>query len=826
MMAMDLPDHRDLSPNLLGFLHHNFTTNTAATDNHRHHFTLLHDRACDLAEGLTAECAESDAHLLHLQQNLPKLLISWISRSIAAKTALHSLTRNRTSPFGIGSMKIQRILSEDLPQLARELKRIDDIRSYADTTLQLEAMVGDLEDAVLSFLNSKTGKALAANCSDPLVLIGHGSRQEKFFQAVRSMNDIEELLISPVKFQPQWCHLMKSVDSRVNKILTVLRPQFLADHRALLSSLGWPPKVLTSTIGGKISALPNPLLLMQEDKKKAYSASFQALCALQHLQARREKRQLDLLGQKKKLSTGLWAIDELVSPIASRIEHHFSKWADQPEFVFALVYKVTRDFIGGVDDVLQPLIDRAKLVSFSAKEAWVSAMVHTLSEFLAERVFPVLSERYNEKKSRLEVISSWLHLIDLMVNFDKQILSLLSSESYLFLGDSKSLVGSSRALYVFSLFSDRPDYLKIWAKIELKEGKRKLKAELRHERAWLVSTKLVGSIVDITNEQFVLYTREDHKAPLIAESALKLAWEMIERCRTLPDILARILFIRSTAAKLLWYFFHLLLLQYKSTKLLATDCDNDSLPTLCGVINAARYCEYKLQQWSDDVNFLEMRIAENDTSTCVKVDANDDFYFFGGEIKSLADLEMNLIMEIISGLLYHFERLTHEYVQNEKRFEQEGDDVGVIGASEGTDFLVSVDFIEALDTLRNRLCVIYGSLNPKDFSDLWRSVADGLDRFISASIFMSDYRFSEKGISQLGADMRALFHVFKPFCDRPEAFFPRIRNSLKLLEMDRQDLGRLQFVSSNSSDRTRCLHFCGITQLSFDQADKILRNRN
>ncbi|GFS37842.1 RINT-1 / TIP-1 family [Actinidia rufa] len=733
MMAMDLPDHRDLSPNLLGFLHHNFTTTTAATANHRQRFTLLHDRACDLAEGLTAECAESDAHLLHLQQNLPKLLISWICRSIAAKTALHSLTRNRTSPFGIGSMKIQRILSEDLPQLARELKRIDDIRSYADTTLQLqlEAMVGDLEDAVLSFLNSQTGKALAANCYRSVSFDCNDSfqvtesRQEKFFQAVRSMNDIEELLISPVKFQPQWCHLMKSVDSRVNKILTVLRPQFLADHRALLSSLGWPPKVLTSTIRWKISDLPNPLLLMQEDKKKAYSASFQALCALQHLQARREKRQLDLLGQKKKLSTGLWAIDELVSPIASRIEHHFSKWADQPEFVFALVYKVTRDFIGGVDDVLQPLIDRAKLI-----------------------------------------------------------LSLLSSESYLFLGDSKSLVGSSRALYVFSLFSDRPDYLKIWAKIELKEGKRKLKAELRHERAWLVSTKLVGSTVDITNEQFVLYTREDHKAPLIAESALKLAWEMIERCGTLPDILARILFIRSTAAKLLWYFFHLLLLQYKSTELLAIDCDNDSLPTLCGVINAARYCESKLQQWSDDVNFLEMRIAENDTSTCVKVDANDDFYFFGGEIKSLADLEMNLIMEIISGLLYHFERLTHEYVQNEKRFEQEGDDVGVIGASEGTDFLVSVDFIEALDTLRNRLCVIYGSLNPKDFSDLWRSVADGLDRFISASIFMSDYRFSEKGISQLG------------------------------------------FVSSNASDRTGCLHFCGITHLSFDQADKILRNRN
>ncbi|XP_052180264.1 RINT1-like protein MAG2L isoform X2 [Diospyros lotus] len=685
--------------------------------------------------------------------------------------------------------------------------------------MQLEAMVGDLEDAVLSVVNQRARNAL----------MDHESRQEMFFQAVRFMNDIEEILASPVKFQPHWYHLLKSVDSRVDNILTLLRPLVLADHRAVLSSLGWPPKVWTAeTQNRKTSILPNPLVLMQVDRQKAYSKSFLALCALQHVQKHREERQLGLVGQKEKLTIGLWAIDELVSPIASRMEYHILKWTDQPEFMFALVYKITRDFIVGVDDVLQPLIDKTRLVSFSAKESWVSAMVQSISAFLTKRVFSVLSERYREKETRLEVITSWLHLVDLMVSFDKKMLSLLSSEHYLFMGDAERLEGSSRYLSVFSVFSDRPDWLKIWGKIEIKEGTVKLKAELKHERAWLFEIKEeASSAIDRTNKQFLLYTREDHKAPLIVESALKLAWEMIDRGKNLPDILSRIQFIRSTATKLLWYFFNSLLLQYKRTECLAHDCSNDSLLTRYGVINAARYCEYKLQEWSDDVNFLEMKIAESEYNACVKGDGDDNRRFFGEEIKCLADLQVNCLMEIIAGILYQFETLTQEYIQNKEQFKQEKEDASGFGASMCMNFPVSDDFLEALDSLRSQLCIIHANLNPLDFSDLWRSVVDGLDRFVFSSMFMNGYRLSQRGIDQLRADMQALFLVFKPFCARPEAFFPRVRNALKLLDMNRKDLRQLQVVvSSNVLDRTDCVRSFGIMHLSFDQAEKILSSRD
>ena len=67
----------------------------------------------------------------------------------------------------------------------------------------------------------------------------------------------------------------------------------------------------------------------------SYAQSFQVLFALQQLQTRREVRKFKTLGQKE-CDIRLWAIEELVSPIAERMEYHFLKWAEQPEFILLL----------------------------------------------------------------------------------------------------------------------------------------------------------------------------------------------------------------------------------------------------------------------------------------------------------------------------------------------------------------------------------------------------------------------------------------------------------------------------------------------------------
>ncbi|XP_015897371.4 RINT1-like protein MAG2L [Ziziphus jujuba] len=776
--SSSLPKNSELSTEQLRFLDQHFK---APED-------LFHGASHHLLTTLLRDCSNLETHILHLHTSLARRTVSWISRSFAAKNSLHNLNLDLqnlsllTTQHGIGSKKFRRVLGVELPQLAKEVLRIEAIRSYVETTLQLEALVGDLEDAVFCFMNCHTGNMFSAKLSNSSMSTDFGTKHELLLQAIKAMNDIEDVLVDLMRLQPRWCHLLRSVEVRVDKTLTILRPQVSADHRALLFSLGWPPKLSTSKVeSGQVSDIPNPLSLMQGEKRKSYSLSFIALCALQHVQTRRELRQLNLLGQKK-CKIQLWAIDELVSPIASRMDYHFSKWVDRPEFIFALTYKITRDFIAGIDDVLQPLIDRARLVSYSAKEAWVSAMVQVLSGFLASRILRTLAEKYNDKQMKSEVMPSWLHVIDLILTFDKQMHSLVSLETGHFLTDSERTEGLSRGISVLTIFCDRSDWLKIWAKIELKNAWKKLKTELKDERAWTVDDKYhTGVDLVSESEHYFLSTREDHRAPTIAEFSLKIAWEMIERSQNIPAILPRQQFIRSTAVKFLWYFFKVLLLQCKGIEFSVHDPDDTDLSRVCVLINAARYIKSRLQLWSDDVNFLEMKVAEEDCSSRRKEGSIDDSCFFGEEIRSLSEIETNWLMEIIAVLLREFETLSCEYLQKERHLEQEQEQI-----SAAMDLSISVDFVEALDALRGHLHALRKVLNQHDFLDLWRSVAEGLDHYISCSATIKGIPPDYKWTNQIETDMQALFYVFQPFCVRPEAFFPCIRQNLKLLKMNKE----------------------------------------
>ncbi|KAI4305865.1 hypothetical protein L6164_029201 [Bauhinia variegata] len=825
--SLALSKSSKLSPQLLGFLDQNFTT-------HRDLFL----KAPQLSYSLTKQCSELEGHLRDLQSSLTKCTVSWITRSFSAKLALEKLNHElqnlslRTSRHGIGSREFRRMLREELPYLAKEVKRIESIRSYVETAVQLEALVGDLEDSALFVLACHGGNMFSVKFSSSSISMDAARKQQKLLQAIKAMNDIEEVLITILKSHPQWHCLLRSVDNRVDKILAALRPQVFADHRALLVSLGWPPKLLSSkTDSEQTGGLPNPLVLMQEDKRRSYSQSFIALCALQHLQTRREtrreERQLNFPKQKK-CNIQLWAIDELVSPIASRMEYHFTKWTEQPEYMFALVYKVTRGFIEGVDDVLQPLIDKARLISCSAKEAWVSAMVQMLSGFLSKRVFVLLAERYKVKHMKPDVISLWLHLIDLIVAFDKQMLSLVNLDTCFFLTESERFEGLSRGISVLTIFCDRLDWLKIWAKIEFKNAWKKLKTELKEEKAWVIDKKYKSEFdIDSKYDHDLLFTIEDHKAPPVAEFSLKIAWEMIERCQTMPSILSRAQFVRSTAGRFLWYFFKIMLLRFKTSELRPDNFDDDALVRVCGLINAAKYIEDKLQEWSDNVEFLEMKIAENDSSEPKEDNRMEDRSFYGEEIRSLSEMETNWLMEIIAVVLRQFEMLSWDYVQNKEHFEQYQDITNLVGVTETIDLAVSVDFIEALDALKSQLHVARINLNTKDFLDLWRSIAEGLDHYISRSFVTRENRFSDSdmGIHQFEADMQALLFIFKPFCARPEAFFPCIKDILKLIKLKKEEVKLLRVLLANGENGRKGLHDYGISRLSVSQVVQVLRNR-
>ncbi|TKY46600.1 RINT protein MAG2L [Spatholobus suberectus] len=387
-----------------------------------------------------------------------------------------------------------------------------------------------------------------------------------------------------------------------------------------------------------------------------------------------------------------------------------------------------------------------------------------------------------------------------------------------FLAVSESFEGLSSGVSVLSIFCNRPDWLKIWAKIEFKNAWKKLNTKLKEEKVWVISKKCKSGIE--TDQEYLLFTVENHKVPPIVELFLKIIWEMVERCQTMPSILSRAQFIRFTAGRFLWYFFKLLLLRFKATELCLDNSDDVAIVRVCGLINAARYIWIKLQEWSDAVDFLEMKIAENDSSKCIQDDTMDNGCFFEEEIRSLSEMETNWLMEIIATVLRQFEMLSWEYVQNSDSFE---DDQDYTNLREDVDLVVSNDFVVALDALKSWLHIVKINLNTKDFFDLWRSIAEGLDHYISCSIVRSETWFSKMGANQFEADMQALIFIFQPYCARPQAFFPSINEILKLLKLKIEEVKLMQGFLSNNENGSECLRLYGISHLSVNQILQVLR---
>lgn len=609
--------------------------------------------------------------------------------------------------------------------------------------------------------------------------------QRNHQKAIKSLKEIESILTSIAKKRPHWTSLVSAVDNRVDRALAVLRPQSISEHRSLLTSLGWPPPLsgsnLINTSNSNQTEFSNPLFSLKGDLKTKYAESFLSLCNLQELQRRRKCRQLE--GHNFELiRPPLWVIEELVNPISILTERHFSKWSDKPEFVFALVYKITRDFVDSMDEILQPLVDKANLVGYSCREEWIGGTVTSLCTYLSKEIFPKYIEAL-EKGGSDEISSNartlWLNLVDLMISFDKRTQQLISDTGLLLsLKEDETLQRVSS----LSVFCDRPDWLEIWAEIEKYEVLEKLKPAIGKDKNW-------SSVVS-----------DENKAPVVCGAVVTNLSLLIDRARPLPSVMLRARFIRLTCGPVISEFIDCMVHRCQEAEGLTALTDDDALLKVVRSINAARYFESTLVEWCEDLFFLDMEsLSEETGGKCI----------FHEEISKIKKFRIEWVDKISTVILRGFDSRTRDYVKNKRQWREK---------MEG--YAVSRTFLDSLDYVQGKLSKLEEGLNASDFVTVWRGVANGIDQLIFNGVLLGGAKFNDCGVERLDVDLSVLFGVFKAWCLRPEGFFSKVHEGLRILKIDEIDIrnGLLR-------DKEKWFKEKGFRHLTSTEADRLVKNR-
>lgn len=794
----NLPAIAALSPSVVSFLNTTF---------HPKHDLNLSE-STRLVTELDSHSSQLTHRLTDLTRRLEASLLSHASSSNRITDAFHHIHRqlqdlkSKSSSFASTSDggEAEEMAVDELPALAKEVARIATVRNYAEVALKLDSLVGDIEDVVTSVMNRNLKKHSSRQCTEE-IRIG----------AVNSLKSIEDILASVTREHPRWLQLVSAADHRVDRALAILRPQAIADHRALLVSIGWPPSLSTisssSIEGRRASEVPNPLLAMHDELRQKYCDNFLALCSLQELQRRRKSRQLEGYNHGISLHQPLWGIEELVNPLSLASLHHFQKWVDKPEFIFALVYKNTKDYIDSIDELLQPLVDEAMLTGYSCREEWISAMVTSLSTYLAKEIFPAYVSRLGEE-SKLEVRPlarmSWLHLVDLMIAFDKKIQALAAHSGILVSIEEYSLLQRMSSL---SVFCDRPDWLDLWAQIELDNILEKLRPEIEDERNWTINTR--GAVLFPGSEEY--------KSPVVSSIVLKHISSVIDRCRSLPSVFLRSQFVKLVGAPIIQTFLNCLLTKCLEAEGLTALADDDAVARVMISVNTAHHIESILIEWCDDVIFVEMGLADdNESEICFKESSlltgdtkGDGNGVLDEEIAKLEEFRKEWVDKMTNVVLRGFDAQLRDYIKNRKQWQEK--------IEEG--WTVTKSFVVALDFLQGKMSRFEEGLNSMDFTAVWRNLASGIDRLIFNSILMINTKFSCGGVERFGGDMDVLFGVFRSWCLRPEGFFPRVSEGLKLLKMEEKHLQDL-FIQGEE-----WMKHNGVRYLSLAEAEKIARCR-
>jgi len=256
--------------------------------------------------------------------------------------------------------------------------------------------------------------------------------------------------------------------------------------------------------------------------------------------------------------------------------------------------------------------------------------------------------------------------------------------------------------------------------------------------------------------------------------------------------------------------------------------------TYCAISNGVHYIQCVLEEWNDDLYFLNLR--EHDKHNSGKSMSTDNDQDQNEEDQKKFDELITIVKRFSIGLVESIVEYTELSLQPKLKVYRNEKwhalpplrDYIMPGLSPaGCDMMLFIK--EQLYLLEQKLC-------PEVFEEIWKQSARVIDKLIFAEVVFETH-FNEGGASQFQYDIKNnLFVLFGQYTSKPEFYFKLLKESCTLLNLLAGSAVLLKEVFEQAEKRYKktlpkenhvkaALQDIGVKHLSYAQVHRILISR-
>ncbi|KYN05035.1 RAD50-interacting protein 1 [Cyphomyrmex costatus] len=432
----------------------------------------------------------------------------------------------------------------------------------------------------------------------------------------------------------------------------------------------------------------------------------------------------------------------LVRPLRQRFIYHFTgakltNRQDKPEWFFTQILTWIKDHMQWVQKNVQPVADAVGFKHLDVKAEFMRALVQLAVEKLHSEL-PVV--QYDD--------TLFAHLVDEALGFEREL-----RETLLYPHTQPATIFVLTQAHIFVK----------WINMEKKYATDKMDAILSSNTAW---------------ERLISFDTDDMKVTECADAFLMLLTSISDRYKHLPQPGHRLQFLELQLELIDDWRIRLLQLVHENSE--------DPLTSLMPyILNTLHYVATVLEEWGVTVHFLQLHFFKKQFETVENAtDKGNDVKENIGEIEGtifdeavvlLRRLEKKLINEISDSVALDVKAKSRAY-RTDKWFAMQS-------SKEVVSLSMTPSGCPMFQELATRLHILHDVLALPLFNQAWKNLAAQFDQFLFEEVVLVNY-FNNGGAEQLQYDiLRNLFPLFGLYINKPESYFPLIKEACILLNI-------------------------------------------